>query len=238
MTTAAASRRRLVGSRHPTRGILSSTQLGTNPDGGVGGMLTSGPAGQPRWFQNATEFGVSDGTRNRIEIGNLGAYTDPSGVTSPAGWQIRSVDANGYLIFDSLGLAGTLTPYSANLGASGSTSSTSGVSIISLQVTLTRPANFLIFGTVSCNTSTTTGIGSARTYIAVDDASLTGQVANTSTPDWDSGNEVYSATAVATTQIGAGTHTIYVSGYVRSGSDPSTVFHWWLGNLIAVKLGN
>jgi hypothetical protein len=42
--------------------------------------------------------------RIRTDFGNLPAYTDPNGVTSPAEYGIRAMKADGSLIFDSVGI--------------------------------------------------------------------------------------------------------------------------------------
>lgn len=47
---------------------------------------------------------VSDGTRQRVQAGNLAVYTAPNGVTSPAQYGFRAIDSTGNILFDSLGL--------------------------------------------------------------------------------------------------------------------------------------
>jgi len=53
-----------------------------------------------------SQFITSDGVRNRVEIGNLPTYTDPSGVVSPADYNMRLLDSTGKLIFDGRGAVG------------------------------------------------------------------------------------------------------------------------------------
>lgn len=85
------------------------------------------------YFQTITDklFGYNDGTRvapglDRVQIGNLDAYTDAIGHTSDAGPGIRVLDAAGLLLMDALGLIGQFE--SLGFAANGINQSQAGVS--------------------------------------------------------------------------------------------------------------
>ena len=64
-------------------------------------------------------FAVTDGTYDRASMGNLDAHTGPNGVTSPAQYGFRAINAAGNAIFDSMGL---IDVFSSAGSAAGSTS--------------------------------------------------------------------------------------------------------------------
>ena len=71
---------------------------------------------------------INDGTRDRVQIGNLAAYTDPAGVVSPAMYGGRAVDASGNLVWDTVGHSQVMKVLaSSNTGGTFSSSTLNGV---------------------------------------------------------------------------------------------------------------
>lgn len=150
-----------------------SLQIGPNQKSPVPGELIAGritsplPSGQPSMtldlMQTAPGLGprlvVNDGTRNRVQAGNLLPYTDPSGYTSPGGYDIQVVDKSGNLVFDSLG-AIRIALLSANNNSGGYVGNISAAwtTIVSTTFTLTRQTDVLVWAYVNyARTAGTTG---------------------------------------------------------------------------------
>ena len=62
---------------------------------------------------------VNDGTYQRVQSGHLAAYTDPNGITSPATYGLRVLDALGNLLFDSIGISAVAKVVTSQIHAFG-----------------------------------------------------------------------------------------------------------------------
>jgi hypothetical protein len=128
---------------------------------------------------------ISDGTRDRIQIGNLASYTDPAGVVSPAMYGGRAVDATGLLVWDTVGHSQVMKVLAtSNTGGSFAASTLVGVAgppfgitgtggevqITSAGFSLSRMTTVKIEGLASAAGWTTSGIIPliAPIYIRVD----------------------------------------------------------------------
>lgn len=97
---------------------------------------------------------INDGTRDRVQIGNLAAYTDPNGIASPAMYGGRAVDPNGFLIWDTIGnsqvmsILGTPVKNASQMGVTGN-GSWQTVSGTTVSFTLNRNVSVLALGAMT-----------------------------------------------------------------------------------------
>jgi hypothetical protein len=173
----------------------------------------------------------------RIQIGILPAYTDPTGVASPAELGIRTLDANRNIIFDSVGLTSVmhLLLTGGTIGAFSLTGTTSPIgpillsggeqSIITGKIALTRQTTVLLLGICSTyvNTASLTGNLQDPLYFQVDgtsDGSVYGSSPVFATSD-TSNQRYLTATILKVRTLSAGTHNVAVmwqSSYGASGT--------------------
>lgn len=219
---------------------LTAVGLVTNPDGGMGGAIATAASGKARWFANATSFGVNDGTRNRIEIGNLGTYTDPNGVTSPAGYHVRVLDASGNLVNDGSGLINTTTPL-LNLGSTaGGTQGGSGTltwtTLVSGSFTLSRRLSIRIEGLLTAYDSQVNAIYSVAPPTQVIITGQTGSQQGSIPGIGSSGTVPFgNTTMVQTLTLPAGTYTANLQWVSSASTD---TLHWQSYGLIVTQLGS
>lgn len=96
---------------------------------------------------------ASDGTRNRVQIGDLQGYQDPNGVSSPAEWGVRVLDGSGDIVFDTLGIVAVAKVIAT--GTSGQSAFTCNgdsnwqLNLTSPSFTLDRAGHLLIFSTLA-----------------------------------------------------------------------------------------
>jgi hypothetical protein len=178
----------------------------------------------------------------RIQLGNLAAYTDPSGVASPAGDGIRILDANGFIILDSSGVAGVGNPLGGNGQGPGqvisSTTYIATTPAITFSFTLPRQIHCLFIGGAQGHIQTGTGIGYVR--IAIYDSVPT-LVASTGDAKMNTtGTTLSSAGGIpletgtgSVAAIGPGTYTARIECKVDSGS----TFYFDQGSLIGIQMG-
>jgi len=96
---------------------------------------------------------INDGTRDRVQIGNLASYTDPSGIVSPAGYGGRVIDTVGNLLWDAVGhsqvikLLGSIVNQSqTGVTGNGSWQTVSGTTV---NFTPSRPVPVLALGAMT-----------------------------------------------------------------------------------------
>jgi hypothetical protein len=154
-----------------------------------------------------TGLTVSDGTRNRVSVGKLAAYTDPSGVLSPAGYGIRTLDAAGNLLHDHAGLIAVVNIIGSVTNQSQSSTGGNGSyqAMASSQVTfsLSRQGTVLVLGAafVYDPNVSDTGFDLGATVL-IDGAHNANQ-----SPIFDNLTGALSCTPFAIATLSAGTHT-------------------------------
>jgi hypothetical protein len=119
----------------------------------------------------AVLMSFSDGTRDRVQIGNLAAYTDPDGLTSAGGYGGRAVTSDGRLIWDTdAGAIGALKSLGISSQGPGQTvTSTSFIALtpsMAITFTLTRPARCMFYFFVTAKSTVAAKVAYARLNIA------------------------------------------------------------------------
>lgn len=162
-------------------------------------------------------FRINDGTRDRVAFAvSLPAYTDPNGVTSPAGAIGRLVDSNGNLLWDSSGISQTMADVaSAAAAGTGSTNTGTGsyqtVSGTSVSFTLTRKTKVLILATMMFIDNLVGDTGYTLTGSIMVDGSPVGPVI------YNLGNASSSLMSYAVVTLASGTHTAALAVNQTSG---------------------
>lgn len=186
-------------------------------------------------------FILNDGTRARVQVGNLAAYTDPTGVASPAGYGVRVLDASGNIIFDSVGISSVGTPAGVAAQAPGQNFSntpyaaTPGTAI-NFIFTLTRQVRVLFIVGANCHVQSGSGLVYVRTAIytnpggglvaATGDAKFQGANLQNQTPTLLTG-------AGAVGSIGPGGYLVQLECKCDSGSTG----YFDSGSIIGIELG-
>jgi hypothetical protein len=152
---------------------VGMANIAQTPFVGQNVTTTPTPAGQPAGSGITLDgsipaISINDGTRVRIQHGNLSNYTDPNGHTSAAGYGGRVLDSSGNMLWDAIGLIGVMQSggFAANnssqaLAGSGASNWTD-VTGTSFTLTLVRPVRIIYFFSGSAHTSAGTGTGYMR----------------------------------------------------------------------------
>lgn len=164
---------------------------------------------------------ANDGTFDRAAMGNLDAYTDPTGRISPAHYGFRALDAVGNLIFDSNGVASNqILRFVGIVYPSDTTVVTTSRDIVGASVPFSVPNRSLLlaFYGVAGSQTVTAGV----TGMLVDgatplapDGSVTGF--NMSGLLWDVSGVSTNGLGMLISSVQPGSHTVNVYGNSAGG---------------------
>lgn len=98
---------------------------------------------------------INDGTRDRVQFGNLASYTDPSGFSSAAGYGGRALDSSGNLLWDTNGISQTMKRISSNSFGAGNINVNATTAFVvpfsPINYVLSRQQTVLIIGTMTAS---------------------------------------------------------------------------------------
>ncbi len=144
-----------------------------------GGIPNGGIVQIGGWQYTPTLLVARDplGGSNRVEMGSLAAYTDGAGATSPAHWGVRTIDSNGLIVSDSVGLTNVMK----QLGVSGSVSNQNFTSVSLAEITGTQvpfsvPRQTDILLNAFCTGKVTAGVNNGLWQVGIVGGATSGSV--------------------------------------------------------------
>lgn len=186
---------------------------------GGGNLTIQSAASGPYVLINSSKLVVNDGTRDRWSAGNLLSYTDPKGAVSPAGYNMRLVDASGNLLSDATQTMIYFPVYTGYTPVDGSSPATARFEITSdvvkiLKITVSFYCDTFKVGQQTTAAANTSGGGAHSHGLSSNPGTLN------QTAGFDvSGNLVNTGAAPNTVSVGGE----YTVGSMTSGSPPGPI---------------
>jgi hypothetical protein len=180
----------------------------------------------------------------RLQWGNLAAYTDPNGVTSPAELGIRTLDASGNIIFDTVGVAQTMKSIAVStfFTSQNYTGGPNDIVVVgsSTTFTLTRQQTVLILGNLPVAVSPANASALVGMYLTPGASSTPGagnssqQEVTTNLSGTAAASLIYAQpTLWVVTTLGAG---VYTADWRLVGDSTGDTWHIGIGGKIETFL--